>query len=71
MIREFFAECSRRYPVSIESFAFFTVFLRDANKQLVAEIETIIGRDDLSHHDRLWLVTTRLREQAGAPRRLH
>jgi len=35
------------------------------------QVEAIIGRDDLSLPDALWLVTSRLRAHAGAPRRLH
>jgi len=71
MIDAFFAECSRQYLVSADSFDYFCAFLRDANRQLVDDIKAIVSREDLSHRDRLWLVTGRLRQHAGSPRKLN
>ena len=71
MIDAFFAECSRQYLVSADSFDYFCTFLRDANRQLVDDIKAIVSREDLSHRDRLWLVTGRFRQHAGSPRKLN
>ena len=49
VIDAFFAECSRQYLVSADSFDYFCAFLRDANRQLVDDIKAIVSREDLSH----------------------
>jgi hypothetical protein len=62
----FFAEAKRRYPVSADSFDYFSTFLRDVDDDaLIDAVTAIISRADIEHYAKLWLVTRRLREYAG------